>query len=62
MMAWCSVAAKVKSFNDEKGWGHISCDATNKIYQKDPAIPKMLNITLCVPDVAHNIITWYARV
>jgi len=25
----------VKSFNEEKGWGHISCDATRAVYQKD---------------------------
>jgi len=25
----------IKSFNEEKGWGHIDCDATRKLYGKD---------------------------
>lgn len=25
----------LKSFNEEKGWGHITCEATNKLYGKD---------------------------
>jgi len=25
----------IKSFNEEKGWGHIDCDATRKIHGKD---------------------------
>jgi len=25
----------IKSFNDEKGWGHISCDGTRNLYGKD---------------------------
>lgn len=25
----------IKSFNEEKGWGHISCDGTYKLYGKD---------------------------
>jgi len=25
----------VKAFNDEKGWGHIACEATRAIYGKD---------------------------
>ncbi|CAK0800861.1 unnamed protein product, partial [Prorocentrum cordatum] len=26
---------QVKAFNDEKGWGHIACEATRAIYGKD---------------------------
>jgi len=26
---------EIKRFDEEKGWGHISCDATRAVYQKD---------------------------
>lgn len=25
----------IKGFNEEKGWGHITCEATSKVYSKD---------------------------
>jgi cold shock CspA family protein len=30
----------VKSFNEEKGWGHIACEGTKKIYNKDVFLMK----------------------
>lgn len=30
----------LKSFNEEKGWGHISCDATSRVYGKDVFLMK----------------------
>ncbi|CAE8602353.1 unnamed protein product [Polarella glacialis] len=41
----------MKSVNAEKGWGHISCDATNKIYGKDMFIMKtQLDASGCVAE------------
>jgi len=30
----------LKSFNEEKGWGHISCEATSRVYGKDVFLMK----------------------
>jgi len=30
----------LKSFNEEKGWGHITCDVTNRLYGKDVFLMK----------------------